>query len=192
MYQMLGKRGLDVSMAVLVMLIFSWLIVLIVIIYSITFQFPILYRSIRIGRNGKLFTFWKFRTLSVDTNKSLDERRFFIGNLLRFTNLDELPQLWNVLKGEMSIVGPRPLPIEYLPLFSKQQLVRHDVLPGITGWAQVNGRHSIAWQQKFELDIYYVNRVSFRLDMLILFKTVVLLISFRKDKSLAEEKFKGN
>ena len=192
MYLMFGKRLLDVSMAVLGMLVFSWLIILIVITYSIAFQFPVLYRSIRIGRNGAPFTFWKFRTLSVDTNKSLEERRFSIGNLMRFTNLDELPQLWNVVKGDMSIVGPRPLPVEYLPLFSEEQRLRHKVRPGITGLAQVNGRHSISWQQKFELDNYYVKHISFGFDLLILFKTIVLLLSFRKDKSLMEEKFKGN
>ena len=191
MYLKFGKHILDYILSLLLLLVFSGLIILIFIIYSFALQFPVLYRSLRVGRNGKPFTFWKFRTLSVDTNANLQERKFLIGSFLRFTNLDELPQLWNVLKGDMSVVGPRPLPIEYLPLFSKDQIVRHHVLPGITGWAQVNGRHSISWQQKFELDKYYVKHISFGLDLLILFKTIVLLLSFRKDKSLTEEKFKG-
>ena len=152
MYLKFGKHILDYILSLLLLLVFSGLIILIFIIYSFALQFPVLYRSLRVGRNGKPFTFWKFRTLSVDTNANLQERKFLIGSFLRFTNLDELPQLWNVLKGDMSVVGPRPLPIEYLPLFSKDQIVRHHVLPGITGWAQVNGRHSISWQQKFELD----------------------------------------
>lgn len=106
--------------------------------------------------------------------------------------MDELPQLWNVLKGEMSLVGPRPLPVEYEKFFSTEQQRRLVVKPGITGWAQVNGRHSISWKEKLELDGYYVNNISFKLDLLILFKTLVLVLSFKKDRSLEEDKFTGN
>lgn len=134
----------------------------------------------------------KFRTLSTDEKKPLHERRFLMGNFLRKTNLDELPQLWNVLKGEMSLIGPRPLPVEYTSLLSEEQSKRYEVKPGITGWAQVNDRHSISWQKKFELDNDYIRNVSFGFDLLILLKTIVLLLSFRKDNSLVEEKFKGN
>ncbi len=137
------------------------------------------------------FTMFKFRTLEVDEAKLLEDRKFAFGSFLRLTNLDELPQLWNVLKGEMSIIGPRPLPIEYLPLFSEEQKKRFAVKPGITGWAQVNGRHSISWKEKFELDAYYVKNVSFMLDFRILFRTAMLFLSFKKDRSLEEEKFKG-
>lgn len=134
---------------------------------------------------------WKFRTLSVDENKDLQQRRFILGDVLRKTSLDELPQLWNVLNGEMSLVGPRPLPVEYDQLFSEEQRKRLEVKPGITGWAQVHGRHSINWKEKLKLDIWYVNNISFLIDMKVLFKTVVLLLSFKKDQSLEEEKFTG-
>ncbi len=111
--------------------------------------------------------------------------------MLRASNLDELPQLWNVLKGEMTLIGPRPLPIEYLPLFAEEQKKRFNIKPGITGWAQVNGRHSISWKEKLKLDTYYVDHVSLKLDLIILIKTVGLLLSFKKDRSLEEEKFTG-
>jgi lipopolysaccharide/colanic/teichoic acid biosynthesis glycosyltransferase len=133
----------------------------------------------------------KLRTLSVNLDKALTERQFLYGRILRFTNLDELPQLWNVLKGEMSLVGPRPLPVEYANLFSKEQNIRHQVLPGITGLAQVNGKNDLSWDEKFKLDLEYVNKVSFVLDIKILFKTLTLVLSFRKDTSLIEEKFTG-
>ena len=135
---------------------------------------------------------WKFRTLSPDHSKSVQMRKFGLGNMLRASNLDELPQLWNVLKGEMSLIGPRPLPIEYLPLFSEEQKKRFVVKPGITGWAQVNGRHSIPWKEKLKLDNYYVDRMSFALDVKIIMKTIALFLSFKKDRSLEEEKFTGS
>lgn len=133
----------------------------------------------------------KFRTLSRDEELPLYERRFSLGNFLRVTNLDELPQFWNILKGDMSLVGPRPLPLEYGSLFSEEQKKRHDVLPGITGLAQVSGKNSIAWPEKFKLDIKYVNHISFRLDCLILFKTLTLALSLKRDVSLEEDKFTG-
>jgi len=165
--------------------------VLIVFGYVILGQFPILFTHKRIGKNGKTFLLLKFRTLSSDTNKTLHERKFSWGNVLRATNLDELPQLWNVLKGEMSLVGPRPLPVEYANLFSSEQNKRHGVLPGITGLAQINGKNDLSWDEKFKLDLEYVGKVSFVLDIRILFKTIILALSFRKDTSLAEEKFTG-
>lgn len=134
---------------------------------------------------------YKFRTLSSDINLDLTERQFSLGRFLRFTNLDELPQLWNVLKGQMSLVGPRPLPVDYTDLFSAEQNNRHQVLPGITGLAQVNGKNDLSWNEKFKLDLEYVNKVSFLLDIKILFKTLILALSFRKDTSLTEEKFTG-
>jgi sugar transferase EpsL len=134
---------------------------------------------------------YKFRTLVVEENLMLENRKFRWGNFLRLTNLDELPQLWNVLKGEMSLVGPRPLPVEYASLFTKEQNIRHTVLPGITGWAQVSGKNDVAWKRKFELDVFYVNNLSFKLDVKILVKTMLLLFTFRKDTSLSEEKFTG-
>jgi lipopolysaccharide/colanic/teichoic acid biosynthesis glycosyltransferase len=183
---------MDFLMALLLIALFSGMFILIMLTYWLTWEHSIFFKSLRSGRHNAPFWMLKFRTLSPDEKKPVLERRFPIGNFLRKTNLDELPQLWNVLKGEMSLIGPRPLPVEYTPLLSEEQSQRYKVKPGITGWAQVNGRHSISWQKKFELDRYYVDHVSFYLDMLILFKTIVLLLSFRKDKSLTEEKFKGN
>jgi lipopolysaccharide/colanic/teichoic acid biosynthesis glycosyltransferase len=179
----------DYVLAGLLLLLLAWLFLVIIFVYAITFQFPFIFSQSRIGKSNRPFTMYKFRTLLLDS--SLNDRRFWLGNFLRLTNLDELPQLWNVLKGEMSLVGPRPLPLEYLPLFSDVQKKRHDVLPGITGWAQVSGKNDIAWKQKFELDLFYVYHLSFKLDIRILVKTIVLLFTFRKDTSLSEEKFIG-
>nr|AGM38813.1 bacterial sugar transferase [Glaesserella parasuis] len=138
---------------------------------------PVLFRQIRPGLNGKPFEMIKFRTMKDSVDKDGiplpdSERLTPFGKMLRATSLDELPELWNVLKGDMSLVGPRPLLMEYLPLYNKQQAKRHNVRPGITGYAQVNGRNAISWEQKFELDTWYVENQSFWLDIQILFKTV--------------------
>jgi len=138
---------------------------------------PVLFRQSRPGKDGKAFEMVKFRTMkdAVDSNgNSLpdSERMTSFGQFLRSTSLDELPELWNVLKGDMSLVGPRPLLMEYLPLYSKEQYRRHDVRPGVTGWAQVNGRNAISWEDKFKLDVWYVDNRSFWLDLKILLLTV--------------------
>jgi lipopolysaccharide/colanic/teichoic acid biosynthesis glycosyltransferase len=190
-YVKYGKRWLDVFFTLLLLVGTSWLFLLILLFYVVTFQFPIFFFQERVGKDGNPFRIGKFRTLKDIPSSGL-KKQFLLGNLLRFFSLDELPQLWNVLKGEMSLIGPRPLPIEYLPLYSVEQLKRHHVRPGITGMAQVSGRHSISWQQKFKLDIEYVQHISFALDVQLFFRTIVLLLSFRKDNSLEEEKFKGN
>lgn len=191
MYISYFKRVVDIFLSLIAIVLFGWLFILIMLLYCVTFQFPIFFFQQRIGRDQKSFQLIKFRSLT-NSEQSLQERRFWFGDLLRFLSLDELPQIWNVLKGEMSFIGPRPLPTEYLPLMNAAQQARHKVLPGITGWTQVNGRHSLFWEQKFELDNYYVNNLSLGLDLHILFKTIVLLLSFRKDRSLQEEKFKGS
>lgn len=191
-YIQYGKRLLDLILMLVILVVFLWLLLIVIFCYCLTWKFPILFRQLRMGRGGVPFEMWKLRTLSRNEQESLQNRRFKMGDFLRATNLDELPQLWNVLKGEMSLIGPRPLPMEYSSLFSAVQKRRFQVRPGVTGWAQVNGRHSISWQKKFELDNYYVDNLSFRLDTIILIKTIVLLLSFRKDDSLHEEKFKGN
>jgi lipopolysaccharide/colanic/teichoic acid biosynthesis glycosyltransferase len=138
---------------------------------------PVLFRQIRPGKNGKPFLMVKFRTMrdAVDAQGNPlpdSERMTPFGQFLRSSSLDELPGLWNVLKGEMSLVGPRPLLMEYLPLYSKEQYRRHNVRPGVTGWAQVNGRNAISWEDKFKLDVWYVDNRSFWLDLKILFLTV--------------------
>ena len=191
-YKNIAKHLFDILFALFFILCFWWLFVFIILFYLIMGQFSFFYRQKRIGRGEVTFDLIKFRTLTNKDIEPLSARTFWLGNLLRSTSLDELPQIWNIVKGEMSWIGPRPLPMEYGSLFSEEQKKRFQVRPGISGWAQVNGRHSVSWQKKFELDNYYVDRISFKLDLLILFKTIVLLLSFRKDNSLQEEKFKGN
>ena len=190
MYAKYFKRIFDVVGAIVLIISLSWLFVAICLVYIVTLQFPFFFTQDRIGRNEQTFTLVKFRTLS-NAGASLPERTFFPGNVLRALSLDELPQLWNVLCGEMSLIGPRPLPVAYLPLFSDAQRIRHTIRPGITGWAQVNGRHGISWPEKFRLDEFYVRNISFYMDMKIFVKTIQLLVSFRRDLSLTEKPFVG-
>lgn len=139
--------------------------------------FPVFFRQLRPGLRGRLFRVVKFRTMRPASAGGSDaERLVAVGRLLRQTSLDELPELWNVFRGQMSLVGPRPLLPEYLPLYSPTQARRHDVRPGITGWAQVNGRNALSWQEKFELDVWYVDHVSLGLDVRILWRTVASVI----------------
>ena len=186
MYSNYGKRFFDLIVSGVLIVLASWLFVLIFLAYWVSFNLPVFFSQARLGRKEKVFYMIKFRTLN-----DLKEP-FALGTFLRFTSLDELPQLFQVWSGKMSLIGPRPLPVEYQNLFSEEQRRRHDVLPGITGWAQVNGRHSISWQKKLELDNYYVDHISLALDFRILIKTIGLILSFNKDKSLEEEKFTGN
>ena len=161
---------------------------------------PIFFKQPRSGLNQKIFNIYKFRTMTNARDKRgellPDEKRLTkFGKFLRLTSIDELPGFLNVIKGEMSLVGPRPLLEEYLPLYSKRQSKRHKVRPGITGWAQVNGRNSINWQQKFELDIWYVENQSFWLDIKILWMTikkVIMQANVNQKKNLTMEKFRGN
>ncbi|HCZ36807.1 MAG TPA: hypothetical protein DHV26_12875 [Cytophagales bacterium] len=185
------KRIGDLIFSLFFSVFFLGVFLFLILLFLVTLNLPIFYVSKRIGKRGKIFEMYKFRTLSSDINLDLTERQFSLGRFLRFTNLDELPQLWNVLKGQMSLVGPRPLPVDYTDLFSAEQNNRHQVLPGITGLAQVNGKNDLSWNEKFKLDLEYVNKVSFLLDIKILFKTLILALSFRKDTSLTEEKFTG-
>lgn len=138
--------------------------------------FPILYCQVRPGKSGKPFKMIKFRTMRIDVGKDGQplpdsERLTAFGRFLRSTSLDELPELWNVLKGDMSLVGPRPLLMEYLPLYSPEQARRHEVRPGVTGWAQINGRNSLGWKEKFALDVWYVDNQSLWLDLKIVWLT---------------------
>lgn len=161
---------------------------------------PILFRQQRPGYKEKIFSIYKFRTMTNEKNSNgsllPDEQRLVgIGKLIRSTSLDELPQLFNVLKGEMSFVGPRPLLVEYLGLYNEKQKRRHDVKPGITGWAQVNGRNTISWEQKFDYDVWYVEHQSFWLDLKILWLTFLKVIKrsdISSSSSTTMEKFTGN
>ena len=163
-------------------------------------NFPILFRQSRTGLNGKIFNIYKFRTMTNECDKDgillPDELRLTkFGKFLRSTSLDELPSLWNVLKSDMSLVGPRPLLLEYLPLYSTQQARRHEVKPGITGWAQVNGRNAITWGEKFDLDVWYVDNQSIWLDIKILWLTVKKVIMRDGINQVGQstmESFKGN
>ena len=163
-------------------------------------NFPILFRQPRTGLNGKIFNIYKFRTMTNECDKDgillPDEARLTkFGKFLRSTSLDELPSLWNVLKSDMSLVGPRPLLLEYLPLYSTQQARRHEVKPGITGWAQINGRNAITWSEKFDLDVWYVDNQSIWLDIKILWLTVKKVIMRDGINQVGQstmESFKGN
>ncbi|MBS1541763.1 MAG: sugar transferase [Bacteroidetes bacterium] len=185
------KRLLDIFLSIIGFLLCSWLLVTIGLAYLLTLQFPVLFTQERIGKGNQPFVMYKFRTLRNGA-ASLQDRRFWLGDFLRFFSLDELPQLWNVLHGDMSLVGPRPLPTEYLPLMNEEQKLRHQVRPGITGWAQINGRHEINWQTKFLLDQYYINHITLVFDIKIMIRTLALLLIPRKDQSLQEKKFEGN
>ena len=155
---------------------------------------PVLFRQERIGRGDRPFTIYKLRTMR--TGEGTDaERLTTFGRILRKTSLDELPQFFNVLRGDMAIVGPRPLPTAYLPLYSAEQRRRHAVRPGITGWAQVNGRNGITWKRRFELDVWYVDHRSFWLDLRILFMTVAAVVTHRGVSAAGEatiRPFTGN
>ncbi|MEG4441361.1 sugar transferase [Microcoleus sp. AT9_B5] len=173
----LVKWVLDRLCAAIALLVFFPAILIVAIAIYIRMGSPIVFTQPRPGKNGEVFRFYKFRTMTsdcdADGNLLSDEQRLTaIGQFLRKTSLDELPQLWNVLKGDMSFVGPRPLMVEYLQRYSPEQARRHDVMPGITGWAQINGRNTISWQEKFNLDVWYVDNWSLWLDLKILFLTV--------------------
>jgi len=171
------KRLFDFIVASFALLMLAPALALIALLVRINLGSPVLFHQSRPGLHGKIFKIFKFRTMlevaNSNENQLTDEDRLTgFGKFLRATSLDEQPELWNVIKGEMSLVGPRPLLMEYLPLYSKEQFHRHDVRPGITGWAQINGRNSISWEEKFNLDIWYVNNQSFWLDIEILFLTI--------------------
>lgn len=176
------KRFLDITIGLLALLVLSPVILTVAILVRANLGQPILYSQRRPGLNGRPFQMYKFRSMTTrqDANGKLlpdEERLTNFGRFLRSTSLDELPELWNVFKGEMSLVGPRPLLMEYLPLYNSNQMRRHDVRPGITGWAQVCGRNALSWEEKFDLDVWYVENQSCLLDMKILgltLKKVVL------------------
>lgn len=176
------KRLFDVLIAALLLLMLLPVICLTALVIYLHLGRPIAFRQTRPGLDGKAFQMIKFRTMTSAVDASgiplPDEQRLsWLGRLLRSSSLDELPELWNVLKGEMSLVGPRPLLMEYLPLYTPEQARRHEVRPGITGWAQVNGRNAISWEEKFQLDMWYVDNHTLWLDIRILWMTVISVFS---------------
>jgi pilin glycosylation protein pglB len=177
MYKNFFKRFLDIIVSLTFILCFWWLYVVIAILVRVKLGSPILFKQDRPGQNEKIFKMYKFRTMT-DAKDGLgillpdSERLTSFGKFLRSTSLDEIPELWNVLKGEMSLVGPRPLMPKYLAYYTEEEKKRHNVRPGVTGWAQVNGRNSLTWEDKFRYDLEYVNSVSFWFDLKIVFITI--------------------
>lgn len=192
---------MDFLVAVILLTALSPLMLLAATLIAVNRDGPILFKQKRPGKDGKIFTVYKFRTMStalIDRNgKELSdfERMTRIGKILRKTSIDELPQLFNIIKGDMSFIGPRPLLTEYLGLYSPEQMRRHEVLPGISGWAQVNGRNTLTWEQKFAYDIYYVDHYSFLMDMKIFFKTIENVLrqdGINSENDNTMKKFTGN
>jgi len=176
------KRIFDILISLLVLLVFSPIFLAAGILIWISEGWPVLFTQDRPGLNGGIFKIWKFRTMHETRNAEGDllpdaERISAVGKFLRKTSIDELPEFFNVLIGDMSLVGPRPLLVAYLERYSAEQARRHEVLPGITGWAQINGRNAISWQKKFELDVWYVDHWTFWLDLKIIFITIWKAIS---------------
>jgi lipopolysaccharide/colanic/teichoic acid biosynthesis glycosyltransferase len=181
MYTRFFKRCIDLAAAVAALLVLSPLLLVIALMVALVSGGKVFFLQERVGKNNRLFRVVKFKTMNNKRNpdgKLLPDKDRItpIGKLLRSTSLDELPQLLNVLSGSMSLVGPRPLLVKYLPLYSERQARRHLVKPGITGWAQVNGRNSISWEEKFELDVWYVEHISLWLDTRIVWMTLVKII----------------
>lgn len=194
------KRLFDVVVSLVALILLSPVLLVVAVLVRRKLGSPVLFQQVRPGLYGKPFKMVKFRTMrdAVDQDgKPLpdSERLTRFGQLLRSTSLDELPELWNVLKGEMSLVGPRPLLMEYLQHYNTRQATRHNVRPGVTGWAQVNGRNAISWEQKFEYDAWYVENRSFWLDIKILWltvKKVVIRDGISAEGSVTIEKFQGS
>ena len=183
-YHRCGKRGLDLAMAATAGLLLSPLIMAVAGIVRWRLGSPVLFRQARAGLHGNVFTLYKFRTMrdAFDAQGQLlpdDQRLTKCGRSLRSLSLDELPQLWNILRGDMSLIGPRPLLARYLPRYSPQQRRRHEVRPGITGWSQVNGRNLIDWEERFRLDVWYVDHYSLGLDLRILVRTLLYVLRRR-------------
>lgn len=200
MYKKIIKRFLDFIIALIGLILILPLFVLVIVGLFFANHGKPFFFQIRPGKNGRLFKIIKFKTMNdkKDSEGILlsDEYRLTkIGAFVRKTSLDEIPQLLNVLKGDMSLIGPRPLLPEYLPLYNESQRRRHEVKPGITGWAQVNGRNAISWEQKFEYDVWYVENVSFLLDLKILYQTIKKVFKregITAENSVSAEAFKGN
>jgi undecaprenyl phosphate N,N'-diacetylbacillosamine 1-phosphate transferase len=180
-YKHFFKRFLDILLSTLVLLVFWWVYVILAILVKTKLGSPVIHRSNRVGKDGKVFCLYKFRSMTNETDENgkllPDARRLTkFGRVLRATSLDELPELINIIKGDMSIIGPRPMPPVYLPYFTATERKRHTVRPGLSGWAQVNGRNSVQWTEKFRLDVWYVEHLSFVLDVKIIVKTFVKVI----------------
>lgn len=199
-YRRYFKRPMDIALSLIALIVLSPVILVVAVLVRLKLGSPVIFKQKRPGLHEKIFTMYKFRTMTDerDENGELlpDSMRLTkFGKFLRSTSLDELPELWNILKGDMSIVGPRPLLVEYLPLYNEQQRRRHEVRPGLTGLAQVSGRNSISWEERFALDVEYVDNVRFFNDCRILFvtiKKVLMREGINADNSVSMEPFRGN
>lgn len=193
------KRFFDFVSALLALIVFSLLLAVVAVLVKVKLGSPVIFKQERPGLNNKVFTLYKFRTMTDerDENGELlpDEVRLTkFGQFLRNTSIDELPELINIIKGDMSVIGPRPLLVQYIPLYNKHQARRAEVKPGLSGWAQVNGRNSVTWEDKFDMDVYYADNYSLALDLKILFMTVKNVIKregISSDTSATMEPFTG-
>ena len=194
------KRIFDIFILFLFLPLWLFLLIILILLVYIKLGSPIFFIQTRVGKDNKLFKLFKFRTM-INYNNNLSnypldkDRLTNFSKYLRSTSLDELPELWNILKGDMSFVGPRPLLKEYIPLYNKKQIQRHNVKPGITGWAQINGRNLISWEEKFVLDVWYVENYSFWLDIKILWRTIIKVMKregISAEGNVTMPKFKGS
>ncbi|MED9969828.1 MAG: sugar transferase [Ruminococcus sp.] len=200
-YERFFKRPIDILCALLALTVFCWLYAIVALLVRIKLGSPVIFKQKRPGKNEKIFNMYKFRTMTDERDEKgellPDEVRLTkFGRILRKLSLDELPEAVNILKGDMSVVGPRPLLVEYLPRYNNRQKHRHDVRPGLTGLAQVNGRNKVKWEEKFDLDLEYVNKITFSVDCSIVFKTIISAFIKREgissDTNATMEKFMGS
>lgn len=199
-YERFFKRPIDIICASAAIIAFSWLYLIIAVLVRVKLGSPVLFKQERPGKDEKIFKLYKFRTMTDEKDEKGellpdDVRLTKFGKFLRSTSLDELPEAFNILKGDMSVIGPRPLLVQYLPLYSEKQHRRHEVRPGLSGYAQVNGRNSVTWEEKFNLDVEYVDKITFIGDVKIIFSTVVKALKregISSDSSATMEAFTGN
>lgn len=190
MYKKYFKRLVDIVCSLAAIIVFSWLYIIVAVLVRVKLGSPVIFKQARPGKDGKIFNLYKFRTMTDerDENGELlpdDVRLTSFGKMLRKTSLDELPEAFNILKGDMSVVGPRPLLVRYLPLYNDHQKRRHEVRPGLSGLAQINGRNAISWEEKFDLDVEYVDNITFLGDVKIILKTVIS--AFVKKEGISQE-----
>lgn len=199
-YERFFKRPIDIFCALAAIIVFSWLYIIVAILVRVKLGSPVLFTQDRPGKDEKIFKLYKFRTMTDarDEHGNLlpdDVRLTRFGKLLRSTSLDELPEAFNIVKGDMSVIGPRPLLVKYLPLYNEEQKRRHEVRPGLSGYAQVNGRNSVTWEEKFRMDVEYVDHVTFWGDVKIIFGTVLKAFVKREgissETAATMEEFKG-
>ena len=201
LYQKWGKRTLDIFLSAIALILLSPVLLFVALLVKFKLGSPVIFKQERPGKDEVIFSMYKFRTMTDEKDESGnylpdDVRLTKFGQLLRATSLDELPELWNILKGDMSFVGPRPLLVEYLPLYNEEQRKRHSVRPGLTGLAQINGRNAISWKEKFEYDIKYQREISFWFDILIIMTTIKKVIIkegiLNENQDMVVYKFDGN